>query len=107
MAILNNVTRIAYAANGVQTAFTYPFEIFDEDEVKVYVGATLQTITTHYTVSGVGNDNGGTVTFVSAPTNGATVTFIRRVTNQRDTDYQPNSKIDADTLNEEDRKSGG
>lgn len=99
MAILNNVTRIAYAANGVLATFAYPFEIFADDEVRVYINSTLQTLTTHYTVTGVGGDNGGNVVFVTPPTNGTTVTLIRRVNRERVTEYQPNSKIDADTLN--------
>lgn len=64
-----------YTANGVNTAFTYTFKIFDQDDIQVYKDSTLQTITTHYTVSGVGNPSGGTVTFLTAPANGVVVTL--------------------------------
>jgi hypothetical protein len=62
--------------NGSNTAFTYTFKIFDEDDIQVYLDDELQVITTDYTVSGVGNPAGGTVTFVSAPANGVIVTLI-------------------------------
>ena len=65
-----------YTANGVNTAFTYTFKIFDQDDISVYVDSTLKTITTDYTVSGVGNNAGGTVTFLVAPANGTTVTLV-------------------------------
>ena len=64
-----------YTGNGSNTAFTYTFKIFDQDDIQVYKGTTLQTITTDYTVSGVANPAGGTVTFVVAPLNGVTVTL--------------------------------
>ena len=34
--------RIQYAADGIQTAFTYPFPIFAPEDLQVYVGAALQ-----------------------------------------------------------------
>src|SRR5690606_34664138 len=55
----------------------------------------------HYTVSGVGNANGGTVTFVTAPANNAVVTLIRRVALERDTDLQQNSEMSSTTFNRE------
>jgi len=101
MAINNNTPRNQYSGNGVQTAFTYGFEIFDESDIKVYVGSTLKTLTTDYTVSGVGNASGGSVTFVSAPINNSIVTLIRRVALERDTDLQQNSEMSSTAFNRE------
>lgn len=75
----------AYNGNGVTTAFAYTFKIADEDElvVSLYVTATEvetpQTISTHYTVSGVGAASGGNVTMLVAPPTGTQVR-IRRST---------------------------
>jgi len=76
MTITSATNRNQSVANGVNTAFTYTFKIFDEDDIAVYIDGTLKTITTHYTVSGVGNPSGGTVTFLVAPTNLAVVTLV-------------------------------
>ena len=75
MAISTEVFKNQYTANGVNTIFAYTFKIFDENEIAVLLDNTLKTITTHYTVSGVGVAGGGNITFVTAPTNGVTVTL--------------------------------
>ncbi len=44
----DNNPRIEYTvAQGVtQSAFVVPFEFFDDDDINVYVGSTLKTLTT-------------------------------------------------------------
>ena len=49
-------------------------------DIEVYVGTTLKTINTHYTLSGVGATGGGNVTFTSGniPASGTgNVTLLR------------------------------
>lgn len=82
-----------FSGNGATVAFAFGFLIDDEDELIVVVadanGAeTVQTITTHYTVSGVGNDAGGTVTFVTAPSATETVAMRRSTAKDQDLDLQ-------------------
>lgn len=77
MTISSSLFKNQYTANGVNTVFTYAFKIFNEDDIAVLENDTVRTITTHYAVTGVGNDAGGTVVFVTAPTNGAVVTLKR------------------------------
>lgn len=101
MSITNTVTKIQYAANGVLVTFPYPFEIFDEEDVKVYVDSSLKTVNVDYTVTGVGNDNGGNVVFVSPPANGTRVTLDRVVANERLADYQQQGDFDAETINDD------
>lgn len=55
----------SYTATAGQTDFAYTFRILANTDIDVYVNGTLQTLTTDYTVSGVGEATGGTVTFVS------------------------------------------
>jgi hypothetical protein len=67
-----------YSGNGATVAFGYDFLIDANTELKVIKRSTdgddvTQTLTSQYTVSGVGVDGGGNVTFVTAPAVGETV----------------------------------
>lgn len=84
--------------NGVTTVFAYSYRILAEADLKVYVDGTLKTLTTHYTVSGVGEANGGNVTFLSAPANGTAVVIARERAYTRATDYQRNGSFDEETV---------
>lgn len=82
MTLPSAVSRWEYAGNGSTTAFDYTSKIQDEDDLKVYLVssagvATLQTITTHYTVAKVNVAGGGKVTFVTAPAADETVVIVR------------------------------
>lgn len=101
MTIQNTSPWNQYTANGSQTVFTYNFEIFDQDDIQVLDGQTLKTITTDYTVTGVGSNTGGTVVFTSAPANGANITLYRSTTRVRTVDYQSSGPINADILSGE------
>ncbi len=69
MTVSSSSSRISYSGNGTTTAFSFPYEFGDGSDLKVYKDGVLQTITTHYTVSG-GSGSSGTVTFVAAPASG-------------------------------------
>lgn len=67
-----------YVGDGTTDDFDFGWYIADEEDLTVTVEGVEQTLNTHYTVSGVGSDTGGTVTFTagnipSAPV-GSTVT---------------------------------
>lgn len=66
MTVSSSSSRIAYVGDGTTTAFAFPYEFSAGSDLKVYKAGVLQTITTHYTVSG-GGGSSGTVTFVTAP----------------------------------------
>ncbi len=70
--------RLTYIGDNVETDFAYNFLIADTDErndhLRVWLETTSgqedfikQTITTHYTVTGIGNPAGGLIQFVAAP----------------------------------------
>lgn len=86
MTISTQTRTVLYDGNGVATVFAYPFKISADTDLKVYLrnsvtgGFDLQTITTHYTVSGAGNPGGGNITFVTAPVSGLQNVFILRKT---------------------------
>ncbi len=107
MPIDDNGSRVQYTASAGQTVFAYPFEIFEDADLKVYLTpngqtaddtADILTLTTDYTVSGAGNQNGGNVTLVTAASSGDIVTIVRDVQVKRTTDYQDLGDLLADTL---------
>ena len=61
---------------------------------------TVKTLTTHYTVSGVGNSGGGTVTFTSGniPASGETVVLRRNTAQTQAMDLIDNDPMSADTI---------
>lgn len=93
--------RIQYTGDGLQAVFTYPFPIFADADIRVYVNDILQTLTTHYIVAGSGNDNGGTITFVTAPSTGDIVTLVRDLVAKRETDFQESGEFRAKVINDE------
>jgi len=105
MTVSSCTNRVSYSGNGTLTAFAYTFKIFDEDDLTVILRAsdgteTVQTITTHYTVSGVGDVGGGNVTFVTAPTATQTVVILREQPLTQGLDLVPNDPFPANSLEE-------
>lgn len=91
--------RIHYVADGVQSAYSFPFPIFKTSDLEVWLDGGLQTF--GFTVSGAGISSGGTAIFAVPPPPGAGVTLRRRLTLARTTDYQADGLIRAKTLNDE------
>lgn len=87
MTISSENFRWAYTGDGSTTVFAYNNKIFSTDQLNVYLDGTLQTETTHYTVSGAGNENGGNVTFVTAPGSSIKVVILRNMDLLQGTDY--------------------
>tara|TARA_B100000035_G_scaffold251761_1_gene220940 strand:+ start:2579 stop:3373 length:795 start_codon:yes stop_codon:yes gene_type:complete len=100
MTVSNLVTRNQLSANGTVVDFAYTFKIFDDSDLKVILTDsdgvdTVQVLTADYTVSGVGTDGGGNVTFGTAPANGLTVTILRNTAITQATDYVINDSFPA------------
>jgi hypothetical protein len=89
-----------YAGNGVTTVFPYTFKVLSSGDLDVYVSGVLKALGVDYTVSGVGADVGGSVTFLTgAPGGTTTVSIIRTMEVSRSTDYQQQGDFNADTVN--------
>jgi hypothetical protein len=86
MTISTTNTRNDYTGNGATVTFPYTFKVFANTELRVLVDGVLQTLTTHYTVTGVGDDAGGNVVFGTAPANGATVAVLATIALTQTTD---------------------
>lgn len=102
MTVTSSTSKSRYTGNGVTLAFTGSFRILDEDHVLVTLTDTdgvdaVQTITTDYTVSGVGGSS-HTVTFLVAPPSNYTVTLSRNVPATQELDLVPNDDMPADEL---------
>jgi len=85
MTVSSSTNRASYSGNGTLTTFAYGFKVFDQGDLTVILRAsngteTVQTITTHYTVTGVGLANGGNVVFGTAPASGVLLLFCARWT---------------------------
>lgn len=97
---INDVTpRVIYTADGVQTAFTFPFAIFKAADLEVWLDTVKQV--SGFTISGAGATSGGNVTFAAAPGAGVKVTLRRQLGLARTSDYQADGVIRAKTLNDE------
>lgn len=93
--ITNESNRVDQTGNGSTTVFAYTFKITDKTHLNVYVNGTLKTVDVDYTVSGVGNDAGGNVTFTTAPSSGHRVILLRNVPLTQATAYTQGGKFPA------------
>ena len=102
MTLTTTTQKLIYTGNGSLTEFAYTWKINTNTDLKVYLrtiatGAeSLQTLTTHYSVSGVGSAGGGNVTFVSAPADTLQIVIVRAVPLTQTTDYVSNDSFPAE-----------
>ena len=109
-----NITtsRIQYSCNGSTSTFTYPFKIYEDDDLDAFITDTSDVETTlilntEYTVSDAGDDAGGTVMLAAGATcpSGFTLTFLRDIDITQDTDYVNGQRILPDELESPSDKS--
>ncbi len=105
MTISTTTIKNSYSGNGSTTTFNYTFKITDQDDIDVIIRSssgteTTKTITTHYTVTGVGNSGGGTVVFTAGniPANNETVVLRRSTPLTQGVDLIENDPLPADTI---------
>ena len=105
MTISTTTIKNSYSGNGSTTAFNYTFKISAESEMEVIIRSaagteTVKSLTTHYTISGVGNAGGGAVTFQSAhiPVSGETVILRRETAQTQAMDLIDNDPMSAETI---------
>ena len=77
MTVADNTSRNQYTATSGQTVFAYTFEIVDKGDIVVLKNGIALSEGTHFTVSDVGNDNGGNVTLLSGALAGDIITIYR------------------------------
>ncbi len=101
MTLSTTSVRTELNGNGSAGPFQCNFRILANSDLLVYVGGTLKTLTTHYTVGNAGTTSNATVTFTSGnfPVScTANVVLVRSVPYTQPSDYQNNTALDAETL---------
>ena len=90
---------VGYVGNGSTKIFPYTFKITTAADLSVYLNNIVQS--TGFTISGIGVESGGNVTFTTAPASGVVVEFKRNVPLARTTDYLTSGTLEADTLDDD------
>jgi len=107
MTISSTTVKNSYSGNGTLDTFNYTFKIFADADIQVIIRdasatETVKTLTTHYTVTGAGNANGGTIVFTSGniPTGTETVVIRRASPQTQAIDYIANDPFPAESHEE-------
>ncbi|SFN77656.1 hypothetical protein SAMN05216573_12144 [Bradyrhizobium sp. Rc3b] len=103
MTVASEVNRSGpYIGNGVTTIFAYGFLILNEAHVKVIrTEAGIDTVLefgSDYTVTGVGETGGGSITMIAAPIAGQNITIARNVPFTQETDLENQGPFYAQTV---------
>lgn len=96
--VIKQIPYNEYTANGVATVYPFEFELLQAADLVVSFDGVAQPASI-FTLAGVGVQEGGTVTFDTAPTAGVKVLLERRIKLERTTDYQTNGDLRAPVLN--------
>lgn len=114
MTVTSTTNKATYSGDGVTTSFAFSFRILDEDDLTIKIkdsngNISTKTITTHYTVSGSGNDSGrtnytsGNVVFTAGniPSATDTVIILREIEATQESNYPRNSRFPSATVEED------
>jgi len=109
--ISDTTPRVQYTAANTQTAFSVPFEFFNNTDLVVIKtsSGTDTTLTfnaspssaSQYSVTGAGATGGGQITLGGASTNGDIYTIYRELPIARTTDFSASGSFPVETLNTE------
>lgn len=106
--VFDNGARVQYTAAGGQTLFTYPFLIFEKEDLQVFLTPVGQIpnpqtdkifVDTDYTVTGVGLQDGGDVVLVVPATAGDIITIERDIAASQLIDLTTGGDFKATTIN--------
>jgi hypothetical protein len=95
--IMSVPTFVQYTSDGARSTYSFPFCVFAAANVEVFVNKDKAD--GQYTVSGVGQSDGGSITFTQPPAAGKTITIRRRLPIERTNDFQESSELRAAALN--------
>ena len=105
MTISTQDSKVNYQGNGQTTVFQIPFPFLENEQIYVQKkdaeGILINyTYATDYTVTGAGEENGGSVTLNVAPEQGSTISIYRDVPLTQEVDYRENEIFPAETHEE-------
>lgn len=107
MTITTLPARNEFTAAAGQTIFNYTFKIFSITDLNVYITPTGQIasdstdLTTAYTVLGVGDEDGGTITLTTGTSLNDLVTIVSNTPSSRTVDYQNNGDFRPTVVNDD------
>ena len=91
-------THIEYLGDGGDVTFTFPFPISYSSELEVRVDGAVQVDDFQYDLEGVGDLDGGTVTFRTAPAQGSVISIRLIAAYEQNLNLIPNSPLPAVSL---------
>lgn len=97
--VSSTTPRIAYVATSGQTSFTVPFVFEDQTHLQVYQNDGLLTLTTHYTVFGEEDENGGSIALVTGATVGDSIIILRDIDYELTTHIPTSGPLDVAAIN--------
>ena len=102
MTVSSTANRVSYNCNGSQTVFVYNFRIFQDADLKVILtdsgdNETALTLDSDYTVSGAGNESGGSITTAQTYASGNKVTILRELELKQETNYEEGGSFPAES----------
>jgi hypothetical protein len=101
MTVSSESSRISYTGSGTTGPFSFPYYFLENNDLVVIKRTiadsteVVQTLTTHYTVSGAANPAGGSVTLVSSLSSAYQLIIYRDPDVLQETDYTPNDRFPA------------
>ncbi|OWQ92039.1 hypothetical protein CDN99_06685 [Roseateles aquatilis] len=84
--------------NGVATVFPFDYYVSQAADLVVQIDGVPKVLNVDYTVSGIGNQQGGQIAFAVAPGVATSVTHFRDTSLDRSIDYQTTGDLFANTL---------
>lgn len=107
MVVQTPTDRISHNGDGATIVFAVPFRFLEDSHLAVFLrdAAGAQTewvLNTQYSLTGAGDDAGGTLTVITSPTDytplaGETLVIVREVPVTQETDYVENDPFPAET----------
>lgn len=103
MTVETTTARVTYTGAGTTGPFSVPFYFLKDEDLKVIKTTiadgteTTLVLTTDYTVSGAGDEAGGSVTLTASLSSAYKLTIIRDPDLLQSSDYPPNDKFPATT----------
>jgi len=93
--------KVQYTSSGSAGPYSFSFKVLAATDIKVSVGSTVKTVTTHYTTA-YSADGTGSVTFTSGnePASDAIVTIESNQAIARTTDYTTGGDFTASSIND-------
>ena len=95
MTVENTNNTISYTGNGSVDTFAYNFLVYQESHLFIYFDDILQTV--GYTVTDIGEEDGGNVVFVTPPDIGVIIRIDRTVPETQLIEYQEYGPFTANT----------